>query len=265
MAALMKLKAALTKLPTAERKVANFIIENPKKASLMVMNEIAEAANVSIPSVTRLARKLGYSGFLEFRVALASSLDTAGENNVETPLLANDSDEVFSEKLMKNGARCIEDTLRVLDTKKLSQLSSDIKNAKRLLFVGKGQSGYLAKLAASTLLEHGYDAEALVDPGLMPKKAEQLSEDSVLIALSRTGATKCVIESVKAASRKKATCAMISNSVTSPASALCRYYFCTARMNDIYEIMGRESGVSMYMLLVTLIYTLTRTPGAARS
>ena len=107
MPALMKLKAALTKLPTAERKVANFIIESPKKASLMVMNEIAEAADVSIPSVTRLARKLGYSGFLEFRVALASSLDTAGKAYDEAPLLANDSDEIFVEKLMKSGARCI--------------------------------------------------------------------------------------------------------------------------------------------------------------
>ncbi|MBQ3552602.1 MAG: MurR/RpiR family transcriptional regulator [Clostridia bacterium] len=258
MPALMKLKAALTKLPTAERKVANFIIESPKKASLMVMNEIAEAADVSIPSVTRLARKLGYSGFLEFRVALASSLDTAGKAYDEAPLLANDSDEIFVEKLMKSGARCIEDTLRVLDTKKLSQLSLDIRSGKRLLFIGKGQSGYLAKLAASLLLEHGYDAQALTDPQLMLKKAEQLSENSILIAICRTGVTKCVLESIRAASRKNAACIMISNSVTSPVSALCRYYFCSARMSDIYEIAGTESNIAQYMLLMALIYTVTR-------
>lgn len=63
MPAKMKIRSAYSTLPTAERKVADFILENPARASLMVINEIAEAAGVSVPSVTRLARKLGYNGF----------------------------------------------------------------------------------------------------------------------------------------------------------------------------------------------------------
>ena len=58
MPAKMKIRSAYSTLPTAERKVADFILENPARASLMVINEIAEAAGVSVPSVTRLARKL---------------------------------------------------------------------------------------------------------------------------------------------------------------------------------------------------------------
>ena len=45
----------------------------------MVINEIAEAAGVSVPSVTRLARRLGYKGFLDFRVALAGVLRRGAE------------------------------------------------------------------------------------------------------------------------------------------------------------------------------------------
>ena len=72
MPALMKIRSAYSSLPSAERKVADFILNDPKQASLMVINDIARASNVSVPSVTRLARKLGYDGFMEFRVALAA-------------------------------------------------------------------------------------------------------------------------------------------------------------------------------------------------
>ena len=70
-----KIRSAYVTLPSAERKVADFILDNPDRAMRMVINEIAEAAGVSVPSVTRLARRLGYKGFLDFRVALAGGAE----------------------------------------------------------------------------------------------------------------------------------------------------------------------------------------------
>ena len=59
-----KIRSAYVTLPSAERKVADFILDNPDRAMRMVINEIAEAAGVSVPSVTRLARRLGYKGLI---------------------------------------------------------------------------------------------------------------------------------------------------------------------------------------------------------
>ena len=63
MPAKMKIRSAYSTLPAAERKVADFILEDPERASLMVINEIADAAGVSVPSVTRLAKKLREGAF----------------------------------------------------------------------------------------------------------------------------------------------------------------------------------------------------------
>ena len=97
MPAKMKIRSAYATLPSAERKVADFILENSERATRMVINEIAEAAGVSVPSVTRLARKLGYSGFLDFRVALASGTSSM-ELRKNTTILPEDSDETVIEK-----------------------------------------------------------------------------------------------------------------------------------------------------------------------
>ena len=50
MPAKMKIRSAYSTLPTAERKVADFILENPARASLMVINEIAVPQERSNPS-----------------------------------------------------------------------------------------------------------------------------------------------------------------------------------------------------------------------
>ncbi|MDO4567902.1 MAG: MurR/RpiR family transcriptional regulator, partial [Clostridia bacterium] len=125
MPALMKIKSAYSSLPSAERKVADFILNDPNRASLMVINEIAAASGVSVPSVTRLSKKLGYDGFMSFRVALATGLGSLSPLNVE-PLHQNDSDEEAATKLMLLISRSIEDTAKVLDTNKLSSFCDDI-------------------------------------------------------------------------------------------------------------------------------------------
>ena len=63
----------------------------------MVINEIADAAGVSVPSVTRLAKKLGYSGFLDFRVSLASGSSSL-ESLTSDPIRDTDSNETVVEK-----------------------------------------------------------------------------------------------------------------------------------------------------------------------
>lgn len=80
-----KIRSAYVTLPSAERKVADFILDNPDRAMRMVINEIAEAAGVSVPSVTRLARRLGYKGFLDFRVALAGGAAANGATQKLSP------------------------------------------------------------------------------------------------------------------------------------------------------------------------------------
>ena len=164
MPALMKIKSAYASLPTAERKVADFILEDPQRASLMVINEIAAAAEVSVPSVTRLSKKLGYDGFMSFRVALASGISNPSPLDVE-PIRANDPDDVAAEKLLLLVSKCIEDTAKVLDAKKLSNFCDAILNAKRVLVIGKDESGVLAASGVAVTTADGSGVAISSDMG----------------------------------------------------------------------------------------------------
>lgn len=257
MPAKMKIRSAYSSLPSAERKVADFILQNPERASLMVINEIAEASNVSVPSVTRLAKKLGYKGFLDFRVALASG-NSSLESLKSDPVSAADSDNVVIDKVFLSYMRAIEDTLKALDRQKLSEFAEHILNARRIFVFGTSISAMLAKDLVMHLNLSGYDAIDVNDPVVMELYAKRFTPNDVFLGISRSGRTRLLLDSLKAAKQRGAYCAFISNYVNSPAAALADAFFCTSRVDDVKSIVGRETNVSMYTFVGALLVLLAR-------
>jgi len=59
-----------TPLSDKKRQIAKYILDNYTEASFLTAAELARRADVSEPTVIRLATDLGYSGFPEMRSAL---------------------------------------------------------------------------------------------------------------------------------------------------------------------------------------------------
>ena len=55
-----------------ERKVADYIIANPQDAVHPSIEELSETIGVSESTLVRFVRKLGYGGYQQFRIALAT-------------------------------------------------------------------------------------------------------------------------------------------------------------------------------------------------
>jgi DNA-binding MurR/RpiR family transcriptional regulator len=66
------------RLTPAQRRIAQFVSEEPQRVAMMSSPELADAVGISQPSVTRFAMALGFSGFADLRRALADELLRAG-------------------------------------------------------------------------------------------------------------------------------------------------------------------------------------------
>lgn len=251
MPAIMKIKSAYASLPTAERRVAEFILNNPAKAPLMVINEIANEVGVSVPSVTRLAKKLGYEGFLDFRVALAQG-SAAMEIETTEPISEKDSDEAIIEKTFKCCAEAIEDTLKALDKKALTNLADSIITARRIIVFGTAASATFAYDLAKQLVFLGFDAVSVNDTMTMELYSKKLQRDDLFIGVTRSGRTKIITETVKTAKQRGAMTVLISNYVNAASSNYSDFFFCTSRLDDIKRIVGRETNITMSAWLTAL-------------
>ena len=70
-----RLKGKNDTLTRSERQLAGVILKNYPASGLGTITTLAEAADVSTPTVARLVQKLGFTGFPEFQAALRYELN----------------------------------------------------------------------------------------------------------------------------------------------------------------------------------------------
>ena len=58
----------------AEKKVADFVLQNPQKTVDSNVSEIAKQSGVSDATVVRMCHHIGYTGYYQFRITLARDL-----------------------------------------------------------------------------------------------------------------------------------------------------------------------------------------------
>ncbi len=136
-----RLHARDGELTRAERQLSGLLLKNYPVSGLGTITTIAEAADVSTPTVARLVQKLGYSGFPEFQAALRRELD----EKISGPIAKRDrwADKApdghilnrFTEAVIGN----ISQTLGEIDTETFDQACTLIADPGRAVFVVGGR------------------------------------------------------------------------------------------------------------------------------
>lgn len=260
MPARMKLSSVYSTLPPAERKVADFILEDPDRAAHMVINEIAHCAGVSVPSVTRLARKLGYAGFMEFRVSLASGTSSVDRIGVHA-ISASDTDEEVMQKLLIGHMTAIESTLKVLDLKSISSLAEKVLGCGRVIWFAVGSCVQLAANVSDGLCRLGLDSIVISNRNIMKCYAACAKEGDLVFAITRTGRTQLTLDCLKTAKECGAETVLITNLVNSPGEPYADHFICTSRQDELYRFCGYETGTSICALLESFMILVERKKG----
>ena len=58
-------------LSKSEKKVAQYVLSNPDEVIKLQIKELAKLVSVGESTIIRFTRKIGYSGFQEFKIELA--------------------------------------------------------------------------------------------------------------------------------------------------------------------------------------------------
>ena len=83
------IKKALPELHASEKIVANYIIENPKKTIKQNVTTLAEETNVSVATIVRTCKHLGFDGFYQMKLLL--SRDIGSHETLNSLTKANSS------------------------------------------------------------------------------------------------------------------------------------------------------------------------------
>lgn len=257
MSVLITLKSIYNELPEAERKVADYFIHNSETVPRESVSYIAKTVGVSVPSVTRLTRKLGFENFKDFKVEMA--VNTAQISNIDemfSQIEKGDTDEEVVDKVFLGNMKSLEETLKILDKQKMKELAKKISGSSRVLFIGEGSSGIVAEEAALRFTHIDIQAEACRDSVQMLLQSSRLKPRQVCIGISHTGRTILVEEGLKVAKSKGATTALITNYINTPMKECCDYIFHTSFVENTVKAAAISSILSQ-LAIVNALYLLS--------
>ena len=247
----LNIKVLYESLGKAEKRVADWIMENPGDILPLSIVELAEKCDSSEATIVRFAKKLGFSGYQELKISLA-------QENRSTIVNANmsASDGAFDiyEKVCNDIYCSLERTKKVLDKDALEKTSQAIRSAGKIIILGLGNSAAIALDASHKLLRAGYNAVAYTDNHMQVIAASHLNPGDVAIGISHSGSSKDVIEALQIAKDHGATTVCITNKGKSPIQKHSDYVLHTESDETQYNILALNSRIAQLSIVDALYY-----------
>jgi len=220
---LASIRSVKNSLTASAQRIADFILENPTKVTHLSTAELANLSGVGEASLIRFCKKMGYSGFQEFKMLLAVSLvknETSQPDLLSSEIELTDDMEIIGEKLQLVLQHVLSETRSLLDFEILRDVSDTMTRASSITFFGVGSSGVTAEEAKHKLMRIGYSVDAIANNHFMYMKASLLREGDVVIAISHSGESPETIKALRIAKEVGAfTVALTHNSH----STICNY------------------------------------------
>ncbi|WP_127850093.1 MurR/RpiR family transcriptional regulator [Lacticaseibacillus hulanensis] len=198
-------------LTRAERKVADFALNQGKQIIYATISDVKSATHVGDATIIRFCQKLGFTGFSDFKIEIAKEDYT--EQEATRP--ADDFDNIASQL-----SSVIMNTAKLIDRDKLTAAIAKMSGATHIYLFGVGGSGQSAISFASILLRVGLQATAVSDPHFAAQQASLLQPGDLVIGFSLSGRTQDTYDSLKIAKDNGATIITVTNYTNTPIGRL---------------------------------------------
>lgn len=189
---LSKLIENYDELTSLEKKVVEYITNNPEQVIRLTANELAERLFISKTSIINLSKKLGFDGFTHLRYYIKEYVvnkNRKNENLSYRDIVNNIYDEITKTLSLQN-----EDNMR--------SIAEKIINAKSVYVIARGASKPIGDLLSSRLSMMRIKSIFIDDLNLIDVIGERLVQDEILILISLSGETEKIKSIAKIARAK---------------------------------------------------------------
>ena len=222
---LLNIQSIYPSLTKAEKKVADYVLQDHKAVRFMSINDLADACCVSLTSVSRFCKALHLKGYQDFKVQLTLSINDApnehGTEEADTEVLPGqvtrgDSVSVMVQKVLKSHVSPIQETAALVDKQALEKAASMVLASDQVRFFGVGGSSLTAMEGMYKFLHIMPNVYCLSDAHMQVMAASTLNEHDTAIFVSYSGASKELVEMAKQAHENQCKTIGITQYMNSP-------------------------------------------------
>lgn len=247
-------RQAVPRLSATEARIARAVLEHPERVVDLTISELAAVCDASQATIARFCQGIGYSGYREFRlaVAAATSREQAARERFElTESEVNPSDSVQEvvAKIAYQETSAIEQTARQLDVVALDAVVAVVVGAARIDLYGVGSSSLTAQDLQQKLSRIGLTAFCSVDSHLALASAALQKPGNVAIGVSHSGETLETTHALAVARAAGATTVAITNFPESSIAGVSDIVLTTQARENFYRSGAMASRIAQLALV----------------
>ena len=244
-------------LYSAERRIADCILADVKRASMCTSAELARLSSSSEATITRLCHKLGFENYRKFQLALARDAMEQQETARRTREEGQDELRQALLDIQANREEELRATIQAIDTRQLRRVLSLLRSCEVMEVVSEG-GGLPVAFDASIRFSHL--GKRCVSSAVHEKNlafAQTLTPKDILIVLSASGQSARLEEVSAAAKGRNVPVLVITCDSHGPLAQLADYVMTASnREQRLIEGSHAASLLSPNVLIEVLYYLL---------
>lgn len=214
---------------SAEKKVADFVLQNPQKAVDSNVSQLAKHSGVSDATVVRMCHHIGYKGYYQFRITLARDLGKIQYGSVSAVKSKDSVEKVFQEY-----AEAMLDIGRTIDSEVMWNCVNLLKTCKQAHIMAVGNTSPLAQYMGFRLGRLGVRCTYNIAPEYFLNHVNLAEEGDILIAISQSGNSKQVVQGLELGKEKGLKSIAITAFAQSPVSDLADYVLLSSGKEETF-------------------------------
>lgn len=195
----------------SDLKIYQYITDHKDTIAYVSLTELAESCQVAEATLLRFFRKMGYKGFQDFKFSFAQELSNEQFSNPEDSVI---------EKVKNYMVTALEDSSKMIEQATLDAIVKRLTGARHIVLFGVGASGIAALDMQNRLMRIGKHVEAITDAHFQIMRASTMDADTVVVAISVSGSSKDIVDSVQLAKDNGASVIAVTNYAKSPLTKL---------------------------------------------
>lgn len=252
-----KILGVYNNLFEAEKKIADYVINNKEKVIEMTVSELASQSNVSEATIVRFCKKCDLKGFHHLKISIAKEMVNSKENNISNELDSNNIEQSL-QNILANKIEELKQTISMMNEEDIKNILDSIKNARIVQFAAVGNTIPVAMDGTYKFNQLGITAVTNTIWETQLALAYTLTEKDVVIVVSNSGSSKNLVTLLEIANERKATTISITNHENSPVANESKYHINTATREKLFLDEFSFSRVSAMVVIETLYLLLTR-------
>ena len=247
----IKIKVSYPEMSKAEKRIADWLSQNPNEILALSIVELAEKCECSEATIVRFAKRLGLGGYQDLKISLAQESDTPAAN---TKITGEDSPYEIYAKVCNDIYCTLERTKMSIDQTALTDAAQRLIASKRIIVFGLGNSASVATDMSHKLLRAGCNSVSYSDNHMQVIAASHLTCEDTVVGITHSGSSKDIVEALEIAKAHGATTICITNKGKSPVTKTSDIILETSAEETKYSILGLSSRIAQLSIIDSLYY-----------